>query len=203
MTGRVVVSGPVLGALVARHPTTGPASSQRRRRDGGWCGRWCCAAGAGPGLAVVVLAFAYRLGGPVSMVGFDLARSFTPARRRAAPTAWSTSAGSSLRCPRWRLVGMVLDQDARRRHRVRAGRVPGGHRGAVRRSGRSARSRSCGTATRRSSTWRGCTPARSRPSSAASRWLTSASTNVRASEALLRAASGHAPRPPSPRRSRA
>jgi sugar phosphate permease len=110
MTGWGVVSGLVLGALVARFPfyrswivvgvvlvmaTVWAAVLLRDSPSPSWL--------------VVVLAFATASGGPASMVGFDLARSFTPLEAVGRANGVVNVGGFLAALLTMALVGVVLD----------------------------------------------------------------------------------------------
>ena len=81
MTGWVVVSGLVLGWLVARLPYYRSLARARAwsRSMVAVLDAWsCCGPTPAPMWLLVVLVCAIASGGPASMVGFDLARTFTP-----------------------------------------------------------------------------------------------------------------------------
>lgn len=65
--------------------------------------------GAAPGWLVVVMAFATASGGPASMVGFDLARSFTPAHETGRANGLVNIGGFTASLLTMALIGMVLD----------------------------------------------------------------------------------------------
>ena len=110
MTGWVVVSGLVLGALVARFPyyrslivvgvvlVMATIWAVVLLRDS-----------PSPTWLVVVLAFATASGGPASMVGFDLARSFTPLEVVGRANGVVNVGGFLASLLTMGLVGVVLD----------------------------------------------------------------------------------------------
>jgi len=65
--------------------------------------------GAAPDWLVVVMAFATATGGPVSMVGFDLARSFTPAQETGRANGLVNVGGFTASLLTMALIGIVLD----------------------------------------------------------------------------------------------
>ena len=65
--------------------------------------------GAAPGWLVVVMAFATASGGPASMVGFDLARSFTPAHETGRANGLVNIGGFTASLLTMGLIGVVLD----------------------------------------------------------------------------------------------
>ena len=65
--------------------------------------------GAAPGWVVVVMAFATASGGPASMVGFDLARSFTPAHETGRANGLVNVGGFTASLLTMALIGVVLD----------------------------------------------------------------------------------------------
>ncbi len=110
MTGWVVVSGFVLGALVARFPLyrSWIVLSVVFAMMACWAVVLLRTTPA-PTWLVVVLAFATASGGPASMVGFDLARSFTPVQALGRANGIVNVGGfmASLLC--MALIGVVLD----------------------------------------------------------------------------------------------
>ena len=137
MTVTTVVASPIIGTFVTRWPysrstlvlwivarSCWPGPSCCCGRAGRRCRCWCCSSSSS------------AVGGPGSMVGFDLARTFNPPTRSAAPPASSTWAGSSPSLSTIALIGLVLDHvapggPAHLHHRL----VPGRHVGAVPRLG--------------------------------------------------------------------
>ncbi|MCW2834726.1 MAG: transporter [Nocardioides sp.] len=106
----VVISGLVLGALVTRHPyrrsfiviaivVTMAAS---------WAAvlAWN---GPAPKPLIVVMAFATATGGPASMVGFDLARTFTPSQAAGRANGLINGGGFLGALIVMALIGLVLD----------------------------------------------------------------------------------------------
>ncbi len=65
--------------------------------------------GAAPDALVVVMAFATASGGPASMVGFDLARSFTPAHAIGRANGLVNIGGFTASLLTMALIGVVLD----------------------------------------------------------------------------------------------
>ena len=65
--------------------------------------------GAAPDWLVVVMAFATASGGPASMVGFDLARSFTPAHAIGRANGLVNVGGFTASLLTMALIGIVLD----------------------------------------------------------------------------------------------
>ncbi len=110
MIGWVVVSGFVLGALVARYPfyrswiVIGVVVTMMAA----WAAVLVRTTPA-PTWLVVLLAFATASGGPTSMVGFDLARSFNPVQAIGRANGIVNVGGfmASLLC--MALIGVVLD----------------------------------------------------------------------------------------------
>jgi sugar phosphate permease len=110
MTGWVVVSGLVLGWLVTRYPyyrsvivvvvvaTMALAWAVVLMRST-----------PAPMWLLVLLVFAMASGGPASMVGFDLARSFTPAEVSGRANGLVNIGGFSASLLTMALVGLVLD----------------------------------------------------------------------------------------------
>ena len=100
MTGWVVVSGLVLGWLVTRYPLLPLAVRGRRGRDHGHdVGRRAAAVDAGADVAAACSSCSRwrRADRPRWSASTSRAAS-RPPRRAAAPTGWSTSAGSRRRC---------------------------------------------------------------------------------------------------------
>lgn len=110
MTGWVIVSGPVMGSLVTRFPF------YRSRIVLGVVAAiavaWTAVL-AWPGVAplwlLVVLVCAMATGGPASMVGFDLARSFTPAEATGRANGIVNIGGFLASLLTMALIGLVLD----------------------------------------------------------------------------------------------
>lgn len=110
MTGWVVVSGLVLSALVSRFPywrswivigvvaTMALAWAVVLLRDT-----------PAPHWLIVVMAFATATGGPASMVGFDLARSFTPQHEFGRANGIVNVGGFAAALMTMGLIGVVLD----------------------------------------------------------------------------------------------
>lgn len=110
MTGWAVVSGLVLARLVARLPyyrswiVVGVVIAM--------VVPWTAVLlwpGASPDWLVVVMAFATASGGPASMVGFDLARSFTPAHAIGRANGLVNVGGFTASLLTIALIGIVLD----------------------------------------------------------------------------------------------
>ncbi len=110
MTGWVVVSGFVLGALVARFPfyRSWIVLTVVFTMMAAWAAVLLRTTPA-PTWLIVVLAFATASGGPTSMVGFDLARSFNPVHVIGRANGIVNVGGfmASLLC--MALIGVVLD----------------------------------------------------------------------------------------------
>lgn len=68
--------------------------------------------GTAPDWLVVVMAFATASGGPASMVGFDLARSFTPAHETGRANGLVNVGGFTASLLTMALIGIVLDLSA-------------------------------------------------------------------------------------------
>jgi sugar phosphate permease len=110
MTGWVLVSGLVMGALVARFPF------YRSRIVLGVvvaiATAWTVVLawpGAAPLWLLVVLVCTMAVGGPASMVGFDLARSFTPVEASGRANGVVNIGGFLASLLTMALVGLVLD----------------------------------------------------------------------------------------------
>jgi MFS family permease len=105
-----MLSGPVFGVLVQRHPL---------RRSWLVLGIVALAAGvwtvviAWPGPAplglLVVLVVVLAIGGPGSMIGFDFARTFNPANRLGTATGIVNVGGFVAALVTIQLVGLVID----------------------------------------------------------------------------------------------
>jgi cyanate permease len=113
MTAWAVVSGLVLARLVARLPyyrswiVVGVVIAMVVP----WTGvlLW---PGVAPTWLVVVMAFATASGGPASMVGFDLARSFTPPHETGRANGLVNIGGFTASLLTMALIGIVLDLSA-------------------------------------------------------------------------------------------
>ncbi len=110
MTGWVVVSGLAMGSLVSRFPF------YRSRIVLGVvaviAAAWTAVLawpGAAPIWLLVVLVCAMAVGGPASMVGFDLARTFTPAEATGRANGVVNIGGFLASLLTMGLVGLVLD----------------------------------------------------------------------------------------------
>ncbi len=110
MTGWVVVSGLVLGWLVTRYPyyrsliVVGVVTTMAFM--------WAVVllrTSPAPVWLLVLLVFSMASGGPASMVGFDLARSFTPAEVSGRANGLVNIGGFSASLLTMGLVGFVLD----------------------------------------------------------------------------------------------
>ena len=110
MTGWVVVSGLVLGWLVTRYPfyrsvfVVGVVAIMATL----WTVVLLRSTPA-PMWLLVLLVFSMASGGPASMVGFDLARSFTPAEVSGRANGLVNIGGFSASLLTMGLVGLVLD----------------------------------------------------------------------------------------------
>ncbi len=110
MTGWVVVSGLALGALVARYPfyrsflVLGIVFAMAAC----W-GVVLLRSTPAPMWLLVVLVCLVATGGPASMVGFDLARSFTPVEASGRANGFVNVGGFSASLLTMGLVGVVLD----------------------------------------------------------------------------------------------
>ncbi|WP_307861913.1 MFS transporter [Nocardioides sp. SYSU D00065] len=113
MTAWAVVSGLVLARLVARLPYY--RSWIVVAIVVGMVVPWTAVLlwpGAAPGWLVVVMAFATASGGPAAMVGFDLARSFTPAHETGRANGLVNVGGFTASLLTMALIGVVLDLSA-------------------------------------------------------------------------------------------
>ncbi len=110
MTGWVIVSGLVLGWLVTRYPfyrslfVVGVVAIMATL----WTVVLLRSTPA-PMWLLVLLVFSMASGGPASMVGFDLARSFTPAEVSGRANGLVNIGGFSASLLTMGLVGLVLD----------------------------------------------------------------------------------------------
>jgi MFS family permease len=110
MTGWVVLSGLVLGWLVTRFPyyrsvmVVCVVTSMALL----W-GVVLMRSSPAPTWLLVLLVFAMASGGPTSMIGFDLARSFTPAEVSGRANGLVNIGGFSASLLTMALVGLVLD----------------------------------------------------------------------------------------------
>ena len=111
MTATHIVVGPMLGAFVARHPY------QRSHLVlvivSAIATVWAVVLvwpGHAPLPLLVVLVVVTALGGPASMVGFDLARSFTPRERIGSALGVVNVGGFVASLSAMALIGIVLDQ---------------------------------------------------------------------------------------------
>jgi sugar phosphate permease len=110
MTGWVVISGLALGALVARYPfyrsylVLGIVAAMAL-----WWGVVLLRSTPAPMWMLVVLLCLVATGGPASMVGFDLARSFTPVEASGRANGFVNIGGFSASLLTMGLVGVVLD----------------------------------------------------------------------------------------------
>lgn len=103
-------SGPVLGMLVARHPWH--RSSMVLAIVWAIVAVWTAVLlwpGPAPLWLLVLLTQVVGVGGPASMVGFDLARTSNPAERLASATGIINQAGFAASLVLVLLVGLVLD----------------------------------------------------------------------------------------------
>jgi sugar phosphate permease len=110
MTGWVVVSGLVLGWLVTRFPyyRSVIVLSVVATMAALW-GVVLLRSTPSPTWLLVLLVFAMASGGPASMVGFDLARSFTPVEVSGRANGLVNIGGFSASLLTMGLVGLVLD----------------------------------------------------------------------------------------------
>ena len=110
MTAWAVVSGLVLARLVARLPYY--RSFIVIAVVAAMVVPWTAVLlwpGAAPDWVVVVMAFATASGGPAAMVGFDLARSFTPAQAIGRANGLVNVGGFTAALLTMALIGVVLD----------------------------------------------------------------------------------------------
>jgi MFS family permease len=110
MTGWVVVSGPVVGWLVARLPYY--RSVIVISVVAGMAFMWgvvLMLPTPAPIWLLVLLVFSMATGGPASMVGFDVARSFTPAEASGRANGVVNIGGFSASLLTMALIGLVLD----------------------------------------------------------------------------------------------
>ena len=101
LVGVFIVGGPVIGGYITRHPWR--RSTIVLSIVGAMALTWTVVLllpGDAPLWLLCLLVVTTGLGGPGSMIGFDLARTFAPARGSGRPAGSSTSAGSRPRCSR-------------------------------------------------------------------------------------------------------
>ena len=110
MTGWVLVSGLVLGALTARYPfyRSYLVLAVVAAMALGWAVVLLRSTPA-PMWMLVVLVCLVATGGPASMVGFDLARSFTPVEMSGRANGFVNIGGFSAALLTMALVGILLD----------------------------------------------------------------------------------------------
>jgi MFS family permease len=105
-----VVSGPILGILTARYPHRRSTIVLAIVTFSGLC--WTAML-AWPGIPplwiVIVLIIAFAIGGPGSLIGFDFARTFNPARSLGSANGLVNSGGFIAGFLLMFLVGVVLD----------------------------------------------------------------------------------------------
>ncbi len=111
MTLAAMISGPVLGSIVARHPY------HRSRLVLGIVGSiatvWAVVLlwpGTAPLPVLLVLVVVTALGGPGAMVGFDLARTFNPQHRIGSALGVVNVGGFAASLVTMALIGLVLDR---------------------------------------------------------------------------------------------
>jgi MFS family permease len=111
MTGWVVVSGLVLGALVARYPyyRSWMVLAIVASMALGWAVVLLRPTPA-PVWMLVVLVCLMATGGPASMVGFDLARTFVPVEASGRANGFVNIGGFSASLLTMALIGVLLDQ---------------------------------------------------------------------------------------------
>jgi len=106
----VVVAGPVLGSLVALHPWH--RSSMVLAIVGSMVGVWTAVLawpGEAPFWLLVVLVLVIGVGGPGSVIGFDIGRTSNPASRLASATGIINVAGFCASLALVVMIGLVLD----------------------------------------------------------------------------------------------
>ena len=99
LVGVFIVGGPLIGGFITRHPWR--RSTIVLSIVGAMMLTWTVVLlwpGDAPLWLLCLLVVTTGLGGPGSMIGFDLARTFAPASRLGRPAASSTSAASRPRC---------------------------------------------------------------------------------------------------------
>jgi hypothetical protein len=110
MTAWAVASGLLLARLVARVPLyrSWIVIGVVLNMAAAWAAvlLW---PGVAPGWLVVVMAFATATGGPASMVGFDLARTFTPVQAIGRANGLVNVGGFTASLLTMALIGIVLD----------------------------------------------------------------------------------------------
>jgi MFS family permease len=110
MTGWIIVSGLVLGTLVARYPyyrswmVLGVVAAMAL----GWAVVLARSTPA-PVWMLVVLVCLMATGGPASMVGFDLARTFVPVEASGRANGFVNIGGFSASLVTMGLIGVLLD----------------------------------------------------------------------------------------------
>jgi sugar phosphate permease len=110
MTGWVVLSGLALGYLVARHPFYRSYTVLGIVAAMALCwGVVLLRPTPAPMWMLVVLVCVTATGGPASMVGFDLARSFTPVEASGRANGFVNVGGFSASLLTMALVGVILD----------------------------------------------------------------------------------------------
>ena len=110
MTGWIIVSGLVLGSMVSRYPFYRSLDRARDRgRDGARLGGRAGRSTPAPLWLLVVLVCLMATGGPASMVGFDLARTFIPVEASGRANGFVNIGGFSASLLTMGLIGVVLD----------------------------------------------------------------------------------------------
>lgn len=110
MTVSSMVSGPILGGAVARHPFN--RSTMILTIVGAIVLTWTAVLawpGAAPMWLLVILVLVVGVGGPSSLVGFDFARTFNPAQRLGSATGIVNIGGFLASLTTIIAVGVVLD----------------------------------------------------------------------------------------------
>lgn len=110
MTGWILVTGVLLGKVISRFPLY--RSWLLLGVVGSMAGVWAAVLlwpGPAPLWLLVVLVCATGTGGPASMVGFDLARSFTPEERLGRATGMVNVGGFSASLLTIAAIGIILD----------------------------------------------------------------------------------------------
>lgn len=113
MTLTAVVCGPIIGTFVTRHPFS--RSTLMLSIVGAIATIWAVVLlwpGRSPLWLLVVLVVVTAVGGPGSMVGFDLARTFNPPKRVGSATGIVNVGGFVASLSTVMLIGAVLDRVA-------------------------------------------------------------------------------------------
>jgi sugar phosphate permease len=113
MTATMMVSGPLIGSLTARYPFS--RSTLVLLIVGAAVAAWTAVLlwpGRAPLWLLVVLVVVIAVGGPGSMIGFDVARTFNPPTRIGSASGIVNTGGFVATVTAVALVGLVLDRVA-------------------------------------------------------------------------------------------